>query len=116
MTGQAGQSLRSAARELLRSAAEAGVPEAWRLTGCTPREIEMQFRAIAAARQAELERLDLLAWLAGSYMMAAFHAPKRYPRRPKGLRRPMREMTDGQMKRVFCAMAQQGKEEGNGDR
>ena len=116
MTGQAGQNLRAAAADMLRSAAEAGVSQAWKLLGCTPRELETEFRALASARQAQLERMDLLAWLTGSYVMAAFHAPKRYPRRPNCLRRSMRDMTDGQMKRVFCAMAQRGKEEGNGDR
>ena len=114
-----GQKIRDAARELLDSAAGLGIAEPWRLLECTPREIGLRLRAAEAARQAELERIDLLAWLAGCYVRTAYHAPKRYPRRPDGIRRRPAEMTDGQIKQVFAAMAARnptrtGKEEGDG--
>ena len=89
---------------MIAKAAEAGVaPEKdlWRMSAA---ELE---RAIAAhrTRQArELEMIDLLAWLAGSYAAVGTHAPKKYPRRPNGLR-GRKNMTDEEMKRAAVAFA-----------
>ncbi|MBQ8508253.1 MAG: hypothetical protein IJ466_12595 [Clostridia bacterium] len=108
-----GKNFRETARELLRSAAELGMGEAHRLLFLTPWEIELCFQALAARRQAELERSDLLGWLAGRYALIGFHAPKRYPRRPDAVQKRPARMSDGQMKQVFAAMAAR-KEEGDG--
>ncbi len=89
---------------MIAKAAEAGVAsekEMWRMSAA---ELE---RAIAAhrARQArEMEMIDLLCWLAGSYAAVGMHAPKRYPRRPNGLRGGG-NMTDEEMKRAALRFA-----------
>lgn len=107
-----GQSLRERAEELVRAAADAGMDGAWKLLCLTPREIETAFRAAAARRRLELELADAAAWLAGRYVLAAVHAPRRYPRRPDGAVRRPREMDADEMKRVFAAMAAQRRENG----
>lgn len=89
---------------MIAQAAQAGVGaerDLWRMTAA---ELE---RAIAAhrARQArELELIDLLSWLAGSYAAVGTHAPKRYPKRPNGLKH-RKNMTDEEMKRAAVAFA-----------
>ena len=89
--------------------------EAWRLLRLTPREIEMEFEALACRRQMQAEQADLAAWLAGRYVLMAVHAPKKFPRSPDGVRRPAREMTPERMKQVFVHIAaKEGYE--NGDR
>ena len=70
----------------------------------TPREIESAFRSAAGKHRRELELADAAAWLAGRYMLAAVHAPRRYPRRPDGVLHRAREMDPDEMKRVFTAM------------
>lgn len=104
---------RDAADELLAGAADAGFADVQRLMKCTPREIELMFRARAARRQAELEQMDLLGWLVGRYALIGFHAPKRYPRKPDAVKRRPGPMSDEGMKQVFAAMAAR-KEEGDG--
>ena len=111
--GGAGKSIRESAAELLEGAAELGIAGAAELLRRTPKEIEMELRAAERRRQAQAEDMDLLAWLAGRYFMLAMHAPKRYPRRPDGIRRRPEKMSDAQMKQVFAAMAA-GREEGHG--
>jgi len=46
-----------------------------------------------------MERLDDLAWLTGRYAAIGVNAPRRYPRRPDGVKR--RAMEPEAMKRVF---------------
>jgi len=53
------------------------------------------------------------AWLTGRYVLMALHAPKRYPRRPDGVRAQRRPMTDAQMKQVFISMAGRRKIDGD---
>ena len=86
-------------------AAAAGVAGAYRFWAMTPREIEWELSAFAAARRREEERIDLLAFLIGRYGLFAVHAPRRYPKRPDGLKAQARPMSDGEMKRVFLALA-----------
>jgi len=62
-----------------------------------------------------MENTDALAYLAGRYVLIAFHAPKRYPRRPDGVSHPPKKMTDQQIKRFFAELSAR-KEAGNGDR
>lgn len=90
---------------MIESAAQLGISRPWELTRCTPRELQWELRAQAARRQAELEQLDLLGWLAGRYAMIGVHAPRRFPRKPNCVRRQTAPMTDAQMKRAFAAMA-----------
>ena len=87
----------------------------WEILNLTPGEIELFFRSISAKRQAEMEKIDLLAYLTGRYVLTAFHAPRRYPRRPDSLMHPPKKMTDNQMKRFFADLAA-GKGAENGDR
>jgi len=82
-------------------AAEAGFSGAWRLGELTPAEIEWEFSAFAARQRLELERLDDLAWLTGRYAAIGVNAPRKYPRRPDGVKRRAKEMDPGAMKRVF---------------
>lgn len=106
------RSLRKDAEALTEQAARAGMENAGRLARMTPREIEMEIEAFSAERQRRAEEMDLLAWLAGRYVLTALHAPRRYPMRPDGVARRPREMTQENMKRVFAAMA--GRREKNG--
>ena len=87
----------------------------WEILNLSPQEIELQFRAIAAKRRAEMEKIDVLAYLAGRYCLIAFHAPRRYPRRPDGVYHPPEKMTDQQIKQFFADISAR-KEAGNGDR
>jgi len=96
---------------LVNRAVEAGLPRAWQLAELTPRQIELELRAYAARRQRESEQLDLLAWLVGRYVMTALHAPRRYPRRPDGILRPLRPMQDAEIKRVFLNLADQRRDD-----
>lgn len=96
--------LKESARELVRIAADAGMDNAWELPCLTPREIETAFRSAAGKRRREMELADAAAWLAGRYVLAAVHAPRRYPRRPDGVLHRVREMDADEMKRVFTAM------------
>lgn len=106
--------LRQAAERIVERAAEAGMENPGDILLQTPREIELCFRSLARRRQMEWENIDLAAWLAGRYFLIALHAPRRYPRKPDGVRRRAADMSDAQMKRVFTAMAA-GREEEIGD-
>lgn len=99
------------AQALVQRAAQAGMPRAWELLSLSPRQIELEMQALSARRQLEAERMDLQAWLTGRYVMAALHAPRRFPRRPNGVHAPRTEMNDDEMKRVFSALANQRREQ-----
>lgn len=101
-----GKSLRREFEEIARRAAEAGFPGAGALFGMTPAEIEWELTAFAARRRLEMERLDDLAWLAGRYVAIGVNAPKKYPRRPDGVKRAARDMEAEDMKNVFRRLAQ----------
>lgn len=107
-------SLKSSARELVLRAAEAGIENAHRITALSPREIELQMKAIAARRRAEGQRMDLLAWRIGRYVLSAVHAPRRYPKHPDEFQKNSAAMSDLDMKRAFLSMAAR-KEEQHGD-
>ena len=115
MSASGGGSVREGAAALVESAAKAGMHAPWRLAARTPREIELEFSAFARRRQEEAERMDLLAWLVGRYVLIGMHAPKRYPRRPDAIRRAAGEMTEMQMKKVFVDIAARREARGNGD-
>lgn len=104
-----GQLARSA-MELVENAAAAGMDKPWELLNLSPREIQLQLRAHCARMEMLRQNTGLLAWLTGRYVLAAFHAPRRYPRRPDGFTQVRRAMNDEEMKRVFCALAQQRRE------
>lgn len=89
----------------MKKAAEAGFERAGRLFGLTPLEVEWELLAFAQRRRLEMERLDDLAWLVGRYTAIGVNAPRRYPRRPDGVRRRAAAMTDADMKRVFLGLA-----------
>ena len=111
--GKAG-SLKAAAQELVSRAAGAGIEEAYLLTGLSPREIELHLQAIEEKRREDMQRMDMLAWLAGRYVLMAMHAPRRYPHRPEGVRQKNKAMADESMKRVFMAMAARREDEHGG--
>jgi hypothetical protein len=56
------------------------------------------------AARAELERLDLLAFIAAQYTAVALLAPKRFPARPCFFPVPTDEMTDDEMKARLMLM------------
>lgn len=91
--------------KIIRRAAEAGAMDAGRFWQMTPVEIEWALAALAARQRRALEQADLLAWLTGRYVAFAAHAPKRYPRRPDGVRTENRPMSDAEMKRVLMNLA-----------
>ena len=103
--------LARAARSLMERAADAGMQGCARLICLTPREIDLELRALAAQRRQQAEALDLAAWLTGRYVLAALHAPRRYPRRPDGLAHPARAMSDEQIKGIFINLAKQRREQ-----
>lgn len=109
-----GQGLRETARDLAERAARAGMENPCNLLSLSPREIELEFRALAARRQRDAEMADLQAWLIGRYVLLALHAPRRFPRRPDAVARKTEVMADADMKRVFSAMAAR-REEDHGD-
>ena len=72
----------------------------------TPAEAEWELAAFSARKRLEMERLDDLAWLIGRYAAIGVNAPKKYPRRPDGVKRVVRAMDAEAMKAVFVAMAE----------
>lgn len=97
---------------LIAQAARAGMEHAYRLSECTPCEIQWEMEAFAARRRQAAEDMDLLAWLTGRYVMTALHAPRRYPPRPDGILHRPKEMQQEDMKRVFRLIAE--RRENNG--
>lgn len=71
----------------------------------TPVEIEWALAAFAAGERRKMEQLDAAAWMAGRYAAFAWHAPRRFPKRPDCVRRRPVEMTDEEMKRVLVGLA-----------
>lgn len=70
----------------------------------TPLEVEWELSAFAARRRLEAERMDDLAWLVGRYAAIGVNAPRRYPRRPDGVKRAVKEMGAEEMKAVFLGL------------
>lgn len=68
-------------------------------------EAEWELAAFAARQRAAMERLDDLAWLTGRYAAIGVNAPKRFPRRPDGVKRRAEPMTGEAMKRAFLTIA-----------
>ncbi len=96
----------------MRAAAAAGMERAWDMAYLTPREIEMAFAAERARREQAADRLDLLACLAGRYVMIAVHAPRRYPAAPNGIARAPKAMSDEDMRRTLISIARRRKSNG----
>ena len=72
----------------------------------TPVEVEWELLAFAARKREAMERMDDLAWLVGRYAAIGINAPRKYPRRPDGVKRMVKEMDAAEMKAVFVGMAQ----------
>lgn len=98
-------SLRERFQKMVDRAAEAGLEQPSRLWRMTPREIEWELDAFAARERRRVARMDELAWLAGRYAAVAWHAPRRYPRRPDAVAHPRAPMTDAEMKRALLRFA-----------
>lgn len=93
--------LREIMEEILDEAARAGFPDPEKLWHMSPAAIE---RAIAA-HAAQSAREDRMAWMAGYYCAIAFHAPRRFPRKPHLIHQPSRSMTESQMRQALLALA-----------
>ena len=89
---------------MIAAAARQGIGAPRDLWHMTPTELELAAEAWRAAQARALERADALAWLAGGYAALGVRAPRRYPRRPNGVRQA-RTMTDEEMKRAALAFA-----------
>ncbi len=98
--------LRPGFEEVAKRAAEAGYPGAGALFHLTPVEVEWELLAFAARKREAMERMDDLAWLVGRYAAIGVNAPRKYPRKPDGVKRAVREMGAEEMKSVFVGMSQ----------
>ena len=104
-TGKSGL-LRPRMLELIDAAARQGYPDAGGLWRMTLREARWALESFAAARRAENERDERLAWMSGYYFALALHAPRRYPRRSGETFRPAGgAMSEAQMKEALLAFA-----------
>ena len=110
LSRQETKGLRARFLKIVECAADAGISGAAGLLDRTPAEIELELRAAAARQMREMEQLDALAWLTGRYAAIGWHAPRKYPKRPEGVRRTAPAMSDQAMKDVFLGMARRGKE------
>lgn len=99
-------SMRERMNEWSLQAARAGMEGAGNIAHKTIYEIEMEMEAFIVKRRRAAEDMDLLAWLAGRYVLTALHAPRRYPAQPNGVARRPQEMRPEEMKRAFQAMAE----------
>lgn len=106
-----GTGIRERFGAVVQRAAEAGFPNPGELFALTPKEIEWALTAFAANRRMEMERLDAAAWLIGRYCAVGWHAPRRYPKQPDGVRRARPIMSDAEIKAVFEKMAKEGENE-----
>ena len=100
--------LRPRMAEIIEGAARQGYPGADGLWRMSLAEAARALEGFAAARRAQLERDERLAWMAGYYAAVAVHAPRRYPRQSgTAFRRtgPRPPMTEAQMKRALLALA-----------
>jgi len=86
---------------MLEDAARAGFPAPEKLWHMSPAGIERTF--IAHAARAEQD--DRRAWMAGYYCAIAFHAPRRFPRKPHLICQTHKTMTEKEMQRVLMAFA-----------
>ena len=93
-------------------AARQGIAPYRELWHMTPRELELGIAAQRDQNARRLEEADLLAWLAGGYAALALRAPKRYPKRPAGVR-AQTEMSDAEMERALRGFAARRKGEVN---
>ena len=109
-SGRGQYALRRGFEAVARRAAEAGYPGAGRLFELTPAEIVWELTAFAARQQAAMERLDDLAWLTGRYAAIGVNAPRKFPRRPDGVRRRSRAMEPEAMKRVFVNLSRRAED------
>lgn len=89
-------------------AARQGFPDAAGLWRMSLSEAGDALEGFAAARRAQFERDERLAWMIGYYAALAVHAPRRYPRRSGECIRAggeARPMTEAQMKDALLALA-----------
>ncbi len=87
--------------------------DAWSFWRMTAKEVRGRIEAHAANMRTANERLDLLAWMIGSYTAHAYHQPKKYPKRPSILSQveskalsPDVQMDSDIMKTVLTAYAE----------
>lgn len=76
----------------------------------TPAQVRGMFQVEVMRRKNHAADMDRLSWLNGSYAATAFHAPKRYPNKPRNADRimgpaPAKEMTDAEMKSFAMSFA-----------
>lgn len=69
-------------REIINSAFDAGIADAWGWWDMTPAEINGRIAAYRANVNQRLEADDAFAWMVGAYVAQGFHQPKRYPKKP----------------------------------
>jgi len=74
--------LREVYGKVIKDAFKAGISEAWGFWHMTPAEVNGRITAFEAQQDTALQRLDAVAWMAGSYAAHAYHEPKRYPKKP----------------------------------
>lgn len=76
----------------------------------TPAQVRGLFQVFAERQKRDAADMDKLAWLNGNYAGTAFHAPKRYPNKPRNAEKimgpaPQKNMTDEQMKSAMMTFA-----------
>ena len=76
--------MRQVYSEVIDSAFEAGISDAWAWWHKTPKEIEGRLKAHKNGQQRALEQADLLAWMIGRYSL---WDPKKYPTKPNTIER-----------------------------
>ena len=75
--------MRQVYNEVINSAFEAGISDAWAWWHKTPKEIQGRLKAHEKQQRTANERADLLAWMIGSYVAQGYHQPKKYPKKPR---------------------------------
>jgi hypothetical protein len=86
--------LRLVYKEVINNAFEAGISDAWSWWHMTPCEITGRLKAHAKAQREELERVDLTAWMIGSYVAQGYHQPKKYPKKPSMIEKEIKIETE----------------------
>lgn len=97
--------LKDEVEAVLESAASAGFPNPDGLWRMTLSEMQRALEAHAESRRIQAEQEDRVAWMTGYYAAIAWHAPRRYPRQPRLVRRGWKPMTEEQMRHALMAFA-----------
>lgn len=98
--------------EIIESAFDRGIADAWAFWDMTPAEIHGRLRAFRAAKDAEGMRDDRLAWMVGLYTAKGINNPKKFPDKPNIIRvnaapdAPARDMDADEMQTLLTAFAE----------